>query len=215
MLGHIPRNHWQQTCWLFLEHSQEIRVCDSLCSGAWVQGGEPGTCDFYFRWPQPGWVGASLVKVEQREVLGMEVRAKWISESWVRGHLSRWRHWLSFWFLNWGRIGRKGTDLEYMGVRQLSGWSPWGPGWTCPSPRTSPWSGFVFRMLLLLLPGCFKSCLTLCSPVDCNLPDSSVCGILQARIMEYVACPPPVNLPSPGTEPVSHVSCIGRQVLYH
>ena len=30
-------------------------------------------------------------------------------------------------------------------------------------------------------------CLTLCNPMDCNLPDSSVHGILQARILEWVA----------------------------
>ena len=30
-------------------------------------------------------------------------------------------------------------------------------------------------------------CLTLCNPMDCSLPDSSVHGILQARILEWVA----------------------------
>ena len=32
-----------------------------------------------------------------------------------------------------------------------------------------------------------KSCLTLCSPMDCSLPGSSIHGILQARILEWVA----------------------------
>ena len=32
-----------------------------------------------------------------------------------------------------------------------------------------------------------QSCLTLCNPVDCSLPVSSVCGISQARILEWVA----------------------------
>ena len=32
-----------------------------------------------------------------------------------------------------------------------------------------------------------QSCLTLCDPIDCILPDSSVHGILQARILEWVA----------------------------
>ena len=32
-----------------------------------------------------------------------------------------------------------------------------------------------------------QSCLTLCDPMDCNLPGSSVLGILQARILEWVA----------------------------
>ena len=30
-------------------------------------------------------------------------------------------------------------------------------------------------------------CLTLCDPMDYSLPDYSVCGILQARILEWVA----------------------------
>jgi len=30
---------------------------------------------------------------------------------------------------------------------------------------------------------------TLCKPVDCSLPGSSVHGILQARILEWVAIP--------------------------
>ena len=30
-------------------------------------------------------------------------------------------------------------------------------------------------------------CLTVCNPLDCSLPDSSVHGILQARILEWVA----------------------------
>ena len=32
-------------------------------------------------------------------------------------------------------------------------------------------------------------CPTLCSPMDCNLPDSSVHEILQARILKWVALP--------------------------
>ena len=32
-----------------------------------------------------------------------------------------------------------------------------------------------------------ESCLTLCEPKDCKLPGSSVPGILQARILEWVA----------------------------
>ena len=32
-----------------------------------------------------------------------------------------------------------------------------------------------------------QSCLTLCDPVDCSPPGSSVHGILQARVLEWVA----------------------------
>ena len=34
-----------------------------------------------------------------------------------------------------------------------------------------------------------QSCLTLCEPMDCSLPDSFVHGILQARILEWVVIP--------------------------
>ena len=34
-----------------------------------------------------------------------------------------------------------------------------------------------------------QSCPTLCDPMDCHLPDSSVRGLLQARILEWVATP--------------------------
>ena len=34
-----------------------------------------------------------------------------------------------------------------------------------------------------------QSCLTLCDPVDCSPPGSSVHGILQSRILEWVAMP--------------------------
>ena len=58
-----------------------------------------------------------------------------------------------------------------------------------------------------------KLCLTLCDSMDCNLPGSSVHGILRARILEWVA----ISF-SRGSSPSrdrTHVSCIGRQFLYH
>ena len=46
-------------------------------------------------------------------------------------------------------------------------------------------------------------CLTLRDSVDCSLPGSSVHGILQARILEWVAIPFSGDLPGSGTEPRS------------
>ena len=34
-----------------------------------------------------------------------------------------------------------------------------------------------------------QSCLTLCNPIDCSPPGSSVHGILQARLLEWVPMP--------------------------
>ena len=46
-------------------------------------------------------------------------------------------------------------------------------------------------------------CPTPCESHDCSLPGSSVHGILQARILEWVAIPSPGHLPDPGIEAVS------------
>ena len=48
-----------------------------------------------------------------------------------------------------------------------------------------------------------QSCPTLCDSMDCSPPDSSVHGILQARILQRVAIPSPGDLPNPGVKPWS------------
>ena len=47
---------------------------------------------------------------------------------------------------------------------------------------------------------------TLCDPMDCSPPGSSVHGILQARILEWVAMPSSRDLPNPGIEPASRAA---------
>ena len=44
---------------------------------------------------------------------------------------------------------------------------------------------------------------TLCDPVDCSLPVSSVHGIFQGRILEWVPFPSSGDLPNPGIEPTT------------
>ena len=51
-----------------------------------------------------------------------------------------------------------------------------------------------------------QSCLTLCDPMDYRLPGSSVLGILQARIIEWVAIPISRGSSNPGIESWSPVS---------
>ena len=50
-----------------------------------------------------------------------------------------------------------------------------------------------------------QSRLTLCDPIDCSLPGSSVHGILQARVLECLPYPPP-DLLDPGIKPTSLAS---------
>ena len=55
-----------------------------------------------------------------------------------------------------------------------------------------------------------QSCPILCDPMDCSLPDSSVHGIFQVRLLEWVA----ISF-SRGASPSrdwTHLSCIGRQM---
>ena len=48
-----------------------------------------------------------------------------------------------------------------------------------------------------------QSCPTLRNPMDCSPPGSSVHGIFQARILEWVVIPFSRDLPNPGIEPGS------------
>ena len=52
-----------------------------------------------------------------------------------------------------------------------------------------------------------------CDPMDCSPPGSSVHGILQARILEWVAMP--FSKGSSWFRDRTHVSCISRWILYH
>ena len=63
---------------------------------------------------------------------------------------------------------------------------------------------------------CAQSCLTLCDPMDCSPPGSSVHEISQARILEWVA----ISYSRESSEPrnqtcISCISCTGRWILYH
>ena len=61
-----------------------------------------------------------------------------------------------------------------------------------------------------------QSCPTLCDPMDCSLPGSSVHGILQARILQGFATFSSRGPSRPRDQThISHASSIGRQVLYH
>ena len=57
-----------------------------------------------------------------------------------------------------------------------------------------------------------QSCLTLCDPMDYNLPGSSVHGISQGRILEWVAISFSRGSSQPGDRTHSY---IGRGILYH
>ena len=60
------------------------------------------------------------------------------------------------------------------------------------------------------------SCVWICDPMDYSLPGSSVHGILQATVLEWVAISSTRGSSGPRDQThVSWVSCIGRQIPYH
>ena len=57
-----------------------------------------------------------------------------------------------------------------------------------------------------------KLCPTLYDSMDCSPPDSSVCGIFQERILEWVAVS--FSRGSSWSKDQTHISCICRQILF-
>ena len=58
---------------------------------------------------------------------------------------------------------------------------------------------------------CAHSYPTLCDPIDCSPSGSSVHGIFQARILEWLPLLIPGNLPDPGIKTASqHVICMSK-----
>ena len=77
------------------------------------------------------------------------------------------------------------------GRRSVVGYSPWG----CRESDMTERLQFTSLLVSLLPTPCshplhaqlLESCTTLCNPMDCSLPGSSVHGIFQATILEWAA----------------------------
>ena len=87
--------------------------------------------------------------------------------------------------------------------------------WLREHPRSGFESWIYHFTSCLAVPVRAQSCLTLCNPMDCNPPGSSVHGIFQARILEWLA----ISFSGGSSWPrdqtwASCISCIGRQILY-
>ena len=72
---------------------------------------------------------------------------------------------------------------------------------------------FLIGLFLYLLPlrpttaKSLQSCLTLCDPVDCSLPGSSIHGIFQARVVEWGAIALAIhNFPRLNEEEIENMS---------
>ena len=61
-----------------------------------------------------------------------------------------------------------------------------------------------------------QSCLTICNPIDCSPPGSSVHGILQARILQWFVMPFSRGSSwSRDWTRIFYISCTGWWILYH
>ena len=73
-----------------------------------------------------------------------------------------------------------------------------------------------FNYLKHMLAKSHQACLTLCDCIDWSPPGSFVHEILQARILEWVACPPSRGSSGPRDPTrISYDSFIDKQILYH
>ena len=92
-----------------------------------------------------------------------------------------------------GRDSQTGETLSWRNTQQWLRRMQW--IYLCASTWTMPKAVWQVQVLAA------QSCPTLCNPVDCSPPGSSVHGILQAKIMVRVAISFPRDLPHPGVEP--------------
>ena len=73
-----------------------------------------------------------------------------------------------------------------------------------------------FMSFLLSSAKWIQWCPTLCNPMDCSPPGSSLHGVFQARILGWVA----ISFSRGSSQPrnrthISYISYIGKRVLYH
>ena len=70
------------------------------------------------------------------------------------------------------------------------------------------------HMYLCMHAKSLQLCLTLCNPLDCSSPGSSIHGIIQTRVLEWIAMPSSRGSSQARDRTlVLYVSCIGRWVI--
>ena len=104
----------------------------------------------------------------------------------------------------WWWTGRPGV-LRFMGSQRV------GHNWVTELNWTE--LIYIYKCMCAKL---LQSCPTLCHRMDCSLPASSVHGILQEKLLEWVAMLSSRGSSQPRDRTcISYVSCIDRCVLHH
>ena len=124
---------------------------------------------------------------------------------------------LSLAFLVWRKVYWSKRRVQFKSIRCSFLFSFIESIATVPSEGALPlltWRYNKFCLpLRFLIAWKMKVCPTLCNPMDCSLPSPFVHGIFQARILERVAISS--SMGSSWPRDWTHVSCIGRRILYH
>ena len=114
--------------------------------------------------------------------------------------------WVAISFSNARKGKVKVKSLSYVWLFM----TPWTAAYQAPLPmgfsRQEYWSGLPFAHSVSAKS--LQLCLTLCNPMDCIPPGFSVHGILQARILEWVATPS--SRGSSWLRDRTHISCLLR-----
>ena len=114
-------------------------------------------------------------------------------------HVKCWAGWITGWNQEWGESGRNMNKLRFTDDATLNGrkWS------RTKEPLDEGETVYT----------CILNHVWVCNPMDCSPPISFVHGVFQIRILEWV----PISFYRGSSQPRdwTHVSCIGRQILYH
>ena len=109
----------------------------------------------------------------------------------------KWFLKMGSWKLGWTEISHKDHSKGPVGIKCRKDIIP----------------GFSHQHVVVVLVLTLSHVQLFCDPVDCSLPGSSIHGISQARLLEWVAISSfrESSQPRDGTR----VTCIGRRILYH
>ena len=105
----------------------------------------------------------------------------------AQGAIGGWGYWVLY------SSGFLCVSSHYLILPRVSSLVIWGLGVSAPTPKPQglisgqEWRFHKWFVMTLTLTLKSLSCVRLCDPMDCSLPGSSVHGIFQARVLEWVA----------------------------